>query len=128
MQFYNNILLYAILLSMQSSDNLLISSFISTLTWDWFPIIAPGWIHESSFSRTKSQEEGCKSKGWGKDFKIRDGSVVVHVSLITVTWVRFSLRAVIWLQLPWSHVKRVLFSLNLYQISQVFFGYSGFLL
>ena len=41
------------------------------------------------------------------------GAVVVHVSLTTVTRVRFWLRVVIWLKLPWSHVRRVLSSLTL---------------
>ena len=36
------------------------------------------------------------------------GTVVVHVSFNTVTRVRSRLRAVIWLKLPWSHVRRVL--------------------
>ena len=41
---------------------------------------------------------------------VAGGTVVVHVSLTTVTRVRFRLRAVIWLKLLWSHVRRVLSS------------------
>ena len=41
------------------------------------------------------------------------GTVVVHVSLATLTCVRFRLHAVIWLKLPWSHMRRVLSSLTL---------------
>ena len=45
------------------------------------------------------------------------GTVAVHVSLTTVIRVRFQLRAVIWLKLPWSHVRRVLSSLSLQSIA-----------
>ena len=45
------------------------------------------------------------------------GTVVVHVSLTTVTGVRFRLRAVIWLKLPWWHVRRMLSSLTLPSIT-----------
>ena len=45
------------------------------------------------------------------------GTVVVHVSLTNVTRVRFRLRAVIRLKLPWSHVRRVLSSLTLPSIA-----------
>ena len=41
----------------------------------------------------------------------------VHVSLATVTRVRFWLRAVIWLKSPWSYVRRVLSSLTLPNIA-----------
>ena len=43
--------------------------------------------------------------------------VVVHVSLTTVTWVRFRLHAIIKLKLPQSHVRRVLSSLTLPSIA-----------
>ena len=45
------------------------------------------------------------------------GTMAVHVSLTTVIRVRFRLRAVIWLKLPWSHVRRVLSSLTLPNIT-----------
>ena len=41
------------------------------------------------------------------------GTVVVHVSFTTVTWVRFRLRAATRLKLSLSHVRRVLSSLTL---------------
>ena len=45
------------------------------------------------------------------------GTVVMHVSLTTVTSIRFRPRAVIWLKLPLSHVRRVLSSLTLPSIA-----------
>ena len=45
------------------------------------------------------------------------GTVVVHASLTTVTKVRFQLCAVIWLKLPWSHVRKVLSNLTLPSIA-----------
>ena len=49
----------------------------------------------------------CTIVKWGSG-----GTVVVHVSFITVIRVWFRLPAVIWLKLPWSHVRRVLSSLS----------------
>ena len=45
------------------------------------------------------------------------GPMVVQVSLTTVTRIRFRLGAIIWLKLPLSHVRRVLFSLTLPSIA-----------
>ena len=45
------------------------------------------------------------------------GTVLVHVSLTTVTWVRFRQHAVMWLKLPWSRVSRALSSLTLPSIA-----------
>ena len=44
-------------------------------------------------------------------------TMVVHVSLTTVTRVRFRLHAAIWLKLPWPHVRKVLSSLTLPNIA-----------
>ena len=51
----------------------------------------------------------------GDDF--RDNGRVVYMSFTTVTRVWFLLHAVIWLKLPWSHVRKVLFSLSLPSIA-----------
>ena len=44
-------------------------------------------------------------------------TVVVHMSLTTVNSVRFQLGAVIWLNLPWSHVRKMLSILTLPNIA-----------
>ena len=45
------------------------------------------------------------------------GTVLVHVSLTTVTRVRFRLHVVIRLKLPWSHVWSALTSLKMFKIT-----------
>ena len=57
------------------------------------------FLHEREFVRVQQT--------WKKGAK-----VAVHVSLTTVTRIRFRPRAVISLKLPWSHVRRVLSSLT----------------
>ena len=49
-------------------------------------------------------------------FAKENGILLVVISLTTVIRIGFRLRAVIWLELPWSHVRRVMSSLNLLSI------------
>ena len=78
--------------------------------------VLPWWIRVtcSDFKPVLADTAGkCRTPDPG----CAGGTVVVHVSLTTMTRVRFRLRAVTWLKLPWSHVRRVLSSLILPSIA-----------